>query len=87
MRDWFNAIFLFIGTTSLTDIEYAGMNVLNITVNVYDQAAYDELAAVLEGREAVSTMQSRLVGVFKAKGAEIAALDTAKTNIYIGDVL
>lgn len=87
MRDWFNAIFIFIGTTSLTDVEYASMNVLNITTNVYSQAAYDELAKVLVSREAVSTMQDRLVGIFQAKGTDVVAADTAKTNIYVGDVL
>ncbi len=87
MRDWFNAIFIFIGTTSLTDVEFASINALNITTNEYSQAAYDELSKVLLSREAVSTMQSRLVGVFKAKGTDVVAASTAKTNIYLGDVL
>ena len=87
MRDWFNAVFAFIGTSSLTDLEWASVNALNVTTQVYDQAAYDQMAAVLVAREAISTMQSRLVGVFQAKGGSITALDTAKTNIYLGDAL
>lgn len=87
MREWLNAILAFIGSTSITDIEYAGMNLLNVTVQVYDQASYDALSALLVTRESVSTMQSRLIGVFQAKGGSITALEIAKTNIFIGDVL
>lgn len=84
MRDWLNAILGFIGTTSLTDIEYASMNLLNVDVQVYSQAAYDELSKVLTSREAVSDMQQRLVGVFKAKGTDVSPAITAKTNILLG---
>lgn len=87
MRDWLNAILIFIGTTTLTDEEYDAINFLNVTLNTYDQGSYDQLSAVLLAREAVSTMQARLLGVFTAKGATITAAVTAKTNIYIGDVL
>lgn len=87
MRAWLNAILSFIGTSSLTDEEYAGLNVIGMTVDVYNQAAYDCLADLLEDREAVSSMQDRLVGFFKAKGLDVVANDTAHTNIYIGDVL
>lgn len=87
MRDWLNAIFAFIGTSSLTDPEYAGIDTSLLTVNTYNQAAYDALAAVLTGRDAVSTMQDRLVAFFKAKGLDVAALDTAQSNIYLGSVL
>lgn len=87
MRDWFNAIFAFIGTTSLTDAEYNGINFTKVNLNVYDQGSYDELSKVLLAREAVSDLQKRLLGVFTAKGATIAPATTAKTNIYLGDVL
>lgn len=87
MRDWFNAVFAFIGTTSLTDQEWAAVNALNVETQVYNQAAYDQMDAVLASRESVSTMRDRLVGVFRAKGADIKATETAKTNIYLGDVL
>lgn len=87
MRDWLNAIFTFIGTSSLTDQEYNGMNFVDMVAQTYNQAAYDNLSAVLLARESASTMQSRLVGVFKAKGADIKELEIAKTNIYLGDAL
>lgn len=87
MRDWLNAILIFIGTSTLTDGEYAGIDTDLLTLNVYNQAAYDALASVLEGRDAVSTMQDRLVAFFKAKGLDVAAADTAKSNIYLGSVL
>lgn len=87
MRDWLNAILAFIGTSSLTDGEYAGIDTSLLTLNTYNQAAYDALATVLDSRDAVSTMQDRLVGFFKAKGVDVAEADTAKSNIYLGSVL
>jgi hypothetical protein len=87
VRDWLNAIYAFIGTSSLTDPEYAGIDTDLLTLNTYNQAAYDALAAVLTGRDAVSTMQDRLVAFFKAKGLDVAALNTASSNIYLGSVL
>lgn len=87
MRDWLNAIFIFIGTSSLTDVEYGGIDQSGMTVQTYNQAAYDQLATVLETREAVSTMQDRLVAFFKAKGLDVVANDTAASQIYVGDVL
>lgn len=85
MREWLNAILAFIGATSLTDIEYSSMNLLNVSINVYNQAAYDELAKVLAGRELVSDMQNRLIGFFRAKGLDtVQPLDVAKSEIFIG---
>lgn len=87
MRDWLNAIFSFIGTSSLTDVEYASIDTSLLTLQTYNQAAYDALAAVLNSRESASTMQKRLIAFFGAKGLEVASLDTAKSNIYLGSVL
>lgn len=87
MRDWINAVFVFIGASTLSDLEYAGIDQTGMTSMVYNQAAYDQMAAVLLAREAVSDMQARLVGVFTAKGAQITQIETAKTNVYIGSVL
>lgn len=87
MRDWLNAILAFIGTSSLTDLEYAAIDTDLLTLNTYNQAAYDAEAAVLTSREAVSTMQDRLIAFFKAKGLDVAAVSTAKSNIYLGSVL
>ena len=87
MRAWLNAILSFIGTTSLTDEEYTALNVTGVTPDVHNQAAYDLLAEGLQAREPVSSLQDRLVGVFKAKGFTVSPNSTANTNIYIGSVL
>jgi len=87
MREWLNGILTFIGASSLTDVEYNSINFLNLEVLVYNQPAYDELSKVLAGREAVSTMQARLAGLFQAKGLDVAVANTGKSNIYMGDVL
>lgn len=85
MREWLNAIFTFIGTTSMTDDEYNSINQTNLEMGVYNQAAYDELSKVLSERETVSTMQERLAGFFKAKGlTDLAVADTAKSQILVG---
>lgn len=87
MRDWINAVFAFIGTTSLTDVEYDAIDQTGMITLNYNQAAYDQMAATLLAREAVSDLQERLVGIFRAKGAEITQIETTESNIYIGDVL
>lgn len=88
MRDWLNAILVFITATTLTDDEYNSINFLNLEVMVYNQAAYDELAKILAARELVSDMQDRLVGFFKAKGLDtVQPLDVAKSEIFIGAAL
>lgn len=87
MRDWFSAIFAFIGTTSVTDLEWAGVDATDITTQVYNQSAYNEMDKILAARESVSTMRDRLVGVFKAKGTDVTANSQAKTNIFIGGSL
>lgn len=87
MRDWLNAILQYIGTTSMTDVEYAAVNVIGMETLVYNQAAYDQLSALLLSREAVSDMQRRLYGVFLAKGGDIKEAVIAKTNIFLGAVL
>lgn len=87
MRDWLNAILAFISVESLTDGEYSGIDTSALTLNTYNQAAYDALAEVLEAREAISTVQEKLVAFFKAKGLDVEENDTGKSNIYLGDAL
>lgn len=87
MRDWLNALLIFIETTSLTDLEYASIDQTGMITNIYNQEAYDQLSAVLAGRESVSDLQARLIGIFSAKGLEVDEAVIAKTNIYLGDVL
>ena len=87
VREWLDLVLAFIGSTSLTDPEYAGIDQTGMVVQTYNQEAYDQLSAVLEAREAVSTTRDRLIAVFKAKGTDVVAADVGNTNIYIGDVL
>lgn len=87
MRDWLNAIFAFIGATSLTDEEYNSINFLNLEVQVYNQAAYDQLAKVLISRESISSMNDRLVAFFAARGTIVTAAKTGKSNIWLGSAL
>lgn len=87
MRDWLNAVLQFIGSESLTDGEYDGIDQTGMSSTVYNQAAYDQLVAVLEARESTSTTQERLVAVFKAKGTDVTAADVGKSQIFIGSVL
>ena len=84
MRSFLNAILTFIGATSLTDGEFA---TVEATVADYTQATYDDLARILESREAVSTTQARLVSYYTARGVLIESWDAGKTNIFIGAVL
>lgn len=87
MRDWLNAILVFIGSASLSDLEYAAIDISKLEVQVYNQAAYDALSAVLVARETVSTMQKRLEGFFTAKGLNVVTAQTGKSNIFLGDSL
>lgn len=87
MRAWLNGILQLIGGATLTDEEYDSINFLHLTVNTYNQAAYDELSKVLLGRENVSTQQEKLIAFFKLKDLDVAPAKTGKSNIYLGDVL
>ena len=84
MRDFLNAILSFIGTTSLTDLEFAA---LPIDSAAYNAATYSALSAVLTGRESISTLQDKLFFYFRAKGAEISQAETGKSNIFLGSAL
>lgn len=87
MRAWLNGILSVIGAASFTDLEYAGVNVLPLEVNVYNQAAYDELAKVLATRDGVSTEQDKLVAFFKVKGLDVTPAKTGKSDVFLGAVL
>lgn len=87
MRNWLNGILQFIGATTLTDEEYDSINFLSLEVNVYNQAAYDELAKIMIARESISVLHDRLVALFKAKGTDVVAQSVGKSTIYLGSVL
>lgn len=84
MRDWLNGILSFIGSESLTDVEYSSMNVLNITTGEYSQAAYDELTKVLQSRNGISQTQDNLTALFKIKGLGVTPAVVGKSNIFLG---
>ena len=85
-RDFLDGILDFIGAESLTDNEFNSFP-SETEIQNYSQENYDFLANVLEDRDAVSTTQDRLVAYFKAKGVDVTANDTAKSEIYLGSVL
>ena len=84
MRNFLNSILDFIGSTSLTDVEFA---TVVSDVPVYDQASYDDLARILATRNNVTDMQARLVAYYGARGFDAAPLQTGSSNIFIGAVL
>ncbi len=82
MRDYLNDILEFIGVDSLTDIEFDSITLEETTDQV---AVYNVLLNILEARELVSTMRSRLQNYFLAKGVEGVVLPPAPvTNIFVG---
>jgi hypothetical protein len=86
LRDFLNAILVFIGSTSLTDVEFDGID--GELAYGYNQATYSALSLVLDSRESVSSLQDRLKYFFQSKGVTVSEVVPAgKTNIYIGDVL
>lgn len=84
MRAFLDAILAIIGASSMTDSEYL---TVESTVADYTQSTYDDLARILENREAVSVTQARLSAYYTARGVLIESWDTGKTNIFIGAVL
>lgn len=81
MRDILNAVLAFIGATSLTDLEYAGLPIENSSDDV---ANYNALLGVLDSRESVSNLPQRLQFYYEAKGVAVIAPQTGKSNILIG---
>lgn len=84
LREFFNGILTVIGSTSLTDLEYSTMS----GAPGYTLANYEQLAAVVKGRESVSGALDRLTFYFKARGTEIPdPVTVGSSNIFIGAVL
>lgn len=84
MRDFLDAILAFIGAESLTDAEFA---TVTSSVQEYSQEVYDELSAIIQERELVSTVHEKLGYYFKAKGLDLSEADTAKSEIFVGSEL
>jgi len=85
LRDFLNSILVFIGSTSLTDVEF---DAVDLESYGYNQATCSALSLVLDSRESVSSLQDRLKFFFQSKGVTVSeVVSTAKSQIYIGDVL
>lgn len=80
MRDFVNDILATIGSTSLTDAEFA---TITETSQTYSPALYAQVMAVLTSRESVSSERERLTFYFKSRGASVDA-PVARSNILIG---
>jgi hypothetical protein len=87
MRSFLNGILVFIGAATLSDEEYDGLNFTGLEVNVYNQAAYDQLAGVLLARESISTLHDNLIALFKIRGLAVEPAKVGKSTIYLGSVL
>ncbi len=84
MRDYLNAILEFIGAESLTDEEFDSITL----EDTEDQVAnYNALLVILQARELVSDMASRLQHYFLAQGVSVSAPVSAVSNIFVGAVL
>lgn len=84
MRDFVDAILIFIGAASLSDSEFAS---LASSLQIYTVELYTELLAIIDARESVSGTRDRLTCYFLARGVEVSASSPGRSNIYIGGTL
>jgi hypothetical protein len=84
MRDFLNAILAFIGSESLTDDEFDSVDIDDDENN---SEVYNALLLILDGRESVTDMASRLKYYYLAKGVSFASDDQGKSNVFIGSKL
>lgn len=85
MRVFLNGILSFIGSESLTDDEFA---TINLSAQTYSLATYEALRGVLESREMVSYQLQKLKSYFRIKGVSLSEKATKPTsNIFIGATL
>lgn len=84
MRDFLDSILNIIGATSLTDDEF---NSVTAEFTIYDQATYDDLARILNEREAVSSTRDRLIAQYKANGFDVTPNLGGGSKIYVGGAL
>jgi hypothetical protein len=81
MRTFLDGILSFIGAVSLSDEEFA---LIDLEDEEYSLEVYDALSAVLDSRESVSMMQEKLEAFFVAKGVSVAENYEPKSNVLIG---
>ena len=84
MRDYLNGVLSFIGAESLTNDEFSSITLENISDLV---ANYNALLVILQDREVVSDMTSRLEHYYLAKGAAVSTPNNARSNIFVGSCI
>ncbi len=84
MRAYLDSILVFIGASSLTDVEFGGIDIEDTEDQV---AVYESLLGVLESRELISDSLSRLEYYFKAKGVDVPPPEPARSQIFVGSAL
>ncbi len=84
VRGYLNSILLFIGAESLTDEEFEDID-LDSTEDPIE--VYNVLLGVLESRELISEMSSRLQDYFTAQGVAVTLPAAPVTNIFVGGAL
>ncbi len=87
MRAFLDAILEFIGSESLTDVEFDATGLEDPPA--YSTLTYLALKEVIEAREGASVQAERLKFYFQAKGVELSSdpAVTPKSQIYIGSKL
>jgi hypothetical protein len=83
LREFLNAIFLFIEATSLTDDEYLAAVTAGAAMG-YTVETYGALLGILTDRESVSNQRDRLRYFFLAKNIAVPDLTYSKSNIFFG---
>ena len=86
MDDFIDGILTFIGTATMTEGEYASIQLESYG---YDQETYEAIQAMLAARDGISTvLLDRLAAYFTAKGVDITAPQASGTsNIFVGGSL
>ena len=84
MRDFIDAILAFIGSESLSDDEFA---TIEIDDEEYSVEVYEAILGVLQSRENVSGQAERLQNYFLAAGASVEDSETKPpaSEIFLGD--
>lgn len=90
LRDFLDDILDFIGSESLSDVEFDGIEDIEpAIVEDYSLATYEALKGVIEAREGVSGQGRKLRAYFQARGLDLdpGLVPTPNSNILIGKAL
>ena len=84
MRVFLDNILFFIGTTSLTNLEFDS---IVATASILDQATYNDLANILKNRDSVSTYVDRLTFYYRSAGVQVQPSVLGTSNVFMGACL